>query len=88
MKELLENDFDIGSDAKGKAVLGIESANLVAEVSIQYPIAKIIEPVTKAVDKALDKLEELIPGDWDKAIIEKVKEEYKEKLLELLSENP
>lgn len=86
MKELISKEFEIGSDAKGKALVGIENANLVAEVNVTYPIAKIIEPVTKAVDSALDKLEDLIPGDWDKAIIEKIKEEYKEKLIELLAE--
>lgn len=86
MKELFSKEFEIGSDAKGKAVLGVDAQNLQANVMVAYPVAKIIEPLTSTVDKALDKLEDLIPGDWDKAIIEKVKEEYKEKLLELISE--
>lgn len=86
MKEIIAKEFEIGSDAKAKALLGVEAQSLKAQVEIVYPIAKIIEPVTQSVDKALDKLEQLIPGDWDKALIEKLKEEYKEELLKLLSE--
>lgn len=86
MKELIAKEFDIGSDAKGRALVGIEGENLKLEVSAEYPVLRIIEPATKAVDNLLDKLERLIPGDWDKPLIEKLKEEYKEELLKLLSE--
>lgn len=85
MKELLSKEFDVGSDAKGKAALVVDELNLKAEVSISYPTEKIIEPATKAFDKALDKLEQLIPGDWDKPIIDRAKQEFKEALLELLT---
>lgn len=86
MKEIVKKEFDIGSDAKGEVLLGVEASALKAQVSIEYPIEKIIEPATKAVDSLLDKLEQLIPGDWDKPFVEKAKAEFKEELLALLSE--
>ena len=88
MKELFGKEFDLGSDGKAKALVGVEAANLKAEVSVTYPIAKIVEPLFEQVDKALDKLEQLIPGDWDKAIVAKAKEEIRETVLELLAEKP
>ena len=87
MKSLVEFDKEIGTDGlKAKGSVGVDGDNLSAQVSLVYPIAKIIEPATKALDVALDKLETLIPGDWDKAIIEKVKAEYKADLVKLLAE--
>lgn len=85
MKELVGKEFEIGSDGKGKAHVSVDAQSLVVGVEASYPIAKIIEPATKAVDDLLDKLEKIIPGDWDKPLIEKLKEEYKEKLLEYLT---
>jgi hypothetical protein len=87
MKSLVEFDKEIGADGlKAKGAIGVDGENLSAAISVIYPIAKIIEPATKALDVALDKLETLIPGDWDKAIIEKVKAEYKAELVKLLAE--
>ena len=87
MKSIVEFDKEIGTDGlKAKGSVGVDGDNLSAQVSLVYPIAKIIEPATKALDVALDKLETLIPGDWDKVIIEKVKAEYKAELLKLLAE--
>lgn len=85
MKELVGKEFEIGSDGKGKAHVSVDSQSLIVGVEASYPIVKIIEPATKAVDDLLDKLEKLIPGDWDKPHIEKLKEEYKEKLIEYLT---
>jgi len=74
---------EIGSDG-AKAGLYVDGQNLSLHVS--YPLAKVVEPATKAVDSLIDKLEKLIPGDWDKPMLEKVKEEYKEELVKLLAE--
>lgn len=87
MKSLVSIDKEVGGDgALVSAALGVRLTNLVAQVEVTYPIEKIIEPATKALDKLLDKLEKVIPGDWDKPLIEKVKAEYKEELLKLLAE--
>ena len=87
MKSIIEFDKEIGADGlKAKGALGVDGENLSASVSVIYPIGKIIQPLTAAVDSTLDKLEVLIPGDWDKAIIEMVKAEYKVELLKLLAE--
>lgn len=86
MKELFKKDFDLGSDANGQVLLAVDPLVLKLSVSADYPVVKIIEPATQAVDKMLDKLEKLIPGDWDKPIIEKVKEEFREELIKLLTE--
>lgn len=87
MKELVNFKKDIGGDgAKAEGAVIVQDGQLKAQASVSYPIIKIVEPVTKVIDKALDKLEALIPGDWDKALLEKVKEEYKEELAKLISE--
>jgi hypothetical protein len=87
MKNLLAFEKEI-SEAGGKVggAVGIEGENLKVEVSASYPLSKVIEPATKALDSALDKFEKLIPGDWDKGPIEKIKAEYKEELVKLLAE--
>jgi hypothetical protein len=86
MKQLIGWDHAIGSDGKIGGGLGVDGSDFALAVSVKYPIAKVIEPATKALDGLLSKLEALIPGDWDKALIEKVKVEYKEELVKLLSE--
>lgn len=87
MKTLAKHEVDIGQDgAKAAVELGVEAANLVVELKAQYPIVKIVEPATKAVDSLLSKLEQAIPGSWDAPLIEKVKQEYKEELVKLLAE--
>lgn len=88
MKDLAKYDVALGSDGKAKAAIGVEADQLVIAISASYPIAKIIEPATTAIDNLLTKLEALIPGDWDKPLIEKVKAEYKVELIKLLSEGP
>lgn len=81
MKAIYESA--VGGDG-AKAGAYVDGSDILLKVS--YPIAKIIEPATKVADGLLDKLEALIPGDWDKAIIEKLKLEYKEELIKLLGE--
>lgn len=86
MKTLAKHEFDIGADAKAGLELGIDQSNLVVEVKAAYPLVKIVEPATKALDSLLVKLEQAIPGSWDAPIIEKVKQEYKDELVKLLAE--
>lgn len=84
MKDL-KIEKEIGeSGVKVAAKLGVEAEYLKAEVAVTFPVAKIIEPATKAVDGLLDKLETAIPGQWDKPYIEKLKAEYKEELIKLI----
>jgi hypothetical protein len=90
MKDLFKYEKDLGAegveDGSVKAALGVEGSNLVAEVKVGYPIAKIIDPATAEVDKLLEKLKGLIPGDWDNPLIDGFKLEYKASLLKALSE--
>ncbi len=87
MKEMVKFEEQVGGDgASVKGALGVEGSNLKLELSAMYPIEKIVEPATKAVDSLLDKVKALIPGDWDDVMIEKFKVEYKEELVKMLSE--
>lgn len=79
MKTIYEHP--IGGDG-GKAGAYVDESNIT--VSVSYPISKVIEPATKAVDNLLDKLKDLIPGNWDDPIIEGLKDEYKKDLVKLI----
>ena len=87
MKEIVSTTKPFGTDGQFKAVLGVDGDMLSANVAVQYPIAKIVQPATEAFDAILDRIEKAIPGDWDKPMIEKFKVEYKQELLERLSES-
>ena len=67
MKELLSGN--LGADG-GKYALQIEGGSLVAQVG--YPVEKILQPLK---EKLVDRLKNLIPGDWDDAIIDKAWQE-------------
>lgn len=87
MKEIVKFDKALGdSGAKASGGLVVKDGSLTAQIEVSYPVIKIVEPVTKVLDKAIDKLEALIPGDWDKALLENVKKEYKEELAKLIAE--
>lgn len=87
MKDIVKIDQAIGGDGgKIQAGLGVQGDQLAAQVVVTYPIAKIVEPATQALDAALDKLKAAIPGDWDDKLIENVKVSYKTELVKLLSE--
>lgn len=87
MKEIYMIDETIGSDGfKVKGAVGVLASDLSVQLTATYPIEKIIEPAIKVADEMIDKIEKIIPGDWDMALLEKVKAEYKQKLIELLSE--
>lgn len=87
MKKLIGFNEEIGGD--GLVVggqVGVEASSLKLELSASFPIAKIIEPATAAVDSLIDKLKAAIPGNWDDVILDQAKQEYKEELVKLLSE--
>ena len=87
MKEIAKYEQAIGGDGGTvKAALGVEQSNLVAKVEVAYPLIKIVEPATKALDNSLDKLKAAIPGTWDDALIEEFKANYKAELVKLASE--
>jgi len=86
VKDLVKFEKEIGNDgAKVQGGLVISEGMLKAEVSVNYPLAQIVEPVTSLLDKAIDKLKAAIPGEWDDALLDKVKSEYKDELSKFLS---
>lgn len=87
MKKIVGIEQEIGGDGgKFSGAFGVEGQNLKLELAATYPIAKVLEPATKAVDSLLDKVKAAVPGTWDDALIDKFKEEYKKELVELLAE--
>ncbi len=86
MKQIAAFDKPIGADGHAGGSVGIEGDKLKIELHATYPIAKIVEPATTALDKQLDKLKAAIPGTWDDALVESFKAEYKQELVKLLSE--
>jgi hypothetical protein len=78
MKELIKKQ--IGGDGASVAVT-VDEANLNLQVS--YPLAKLVEPVAELLDKAIDKVEALIPGD-QKGTAQDLKAEVREQLAKLL----
>jgi hypothetical protein len=80
MKTLVEQA--IGGDG-AKAGAYIDNGNL--ELRVAYPLAKVVEPVNKIIDGAIDRLEAAVPGDWDKALLEPIRAEAKAALVALLS---
>lgn len=73
----------IGGDG-AVADLKLEGGFLVAEV--KYPVAALMKPVTDAIEAGFTKVEDVIPGDWDKAILEPIKAGIVAEVLALLSE--
>ena len=81
MKSLVKQD--IGGDG-ASAELSLDGGKLV--LAVQYPVAKLAEPITKLIDKAIDAAEGAIPGDWDKAVLEPIRAAAKAEVIKLLSE--
>ncbi len=87
MKTIVSASQDIGADgAKASESLVLEGGMLKAKVEIAYPIAQALKPVTDLLDSAFTAVEDAIPGDWDKALLDPVKEKAKADLIALLSE--
>lgn len=85
MKELGKFEQELVDGGKAKAAIGVEGVMLSAQISVQYPIAKIVEPALAAVDTLVDKLEALIPGD-QKALAAKAKQEARDLIVASLAE--
>lgn len=75
-------DTAVGGDG-ARAGLYLDGDQLTAKIS--YPVAKILQPVNDVIDAGVAKLEALIPGDWDKAILEPIAAGMKAELLLLLT---
>ncbi len=87
MKELLNEKQPIGdSGAEASERLVVEDGKLKASIELSYPLDKLAKPVTDIIDQSIDKLEAAIPGDWDKAILEPIREAAHKKVADLLSE--
>lgn len=78
MKTIIEKGF--GGDGATTG-LYVEGQALVAKVS--YPLSEALEPLYSVIDKAIDKVEQLIPGDQT-GIAAKLKAEAREELTQLL----
>lgn len=58
MKTIIEKE--IGADG---AKVGVYTDGVSFMLIESYPVSKILSPVDALVDKAIDKIEQLIPGD-------------------------
>lgn len=81
MKTIYESA--IGGDG-AKVGAYIEGSEL--QVKASYPLNKILQPVNDIIDSAINKLEAVIPGDWDKAVLEPIRVAAKAELVALLAE--
>ncbi len=87
MKVIVEASQDIGGDgAKASESLVLDGGFLKGKFEVAYPVAKALAPVTDLIDKAFGGLKDVIPGDWDNAILDPIKEKIKADLIKLLSE--
>jgi len=85
MKDIVGKDFEIGADGgQGHAALVVEDGMLKIKGEAGYPVQKIVAPLALLVDKFLDKVEQLLPGD-QKALAEKLKAEAHEELGKLFA---
>ena len=64
MREIIKFEKEVGTDgAKVAGAVGVDESTLKVQLTAEYPIAKIVDPVMVVVDQLVDKLEKLIPGD-------------------------
>ncbi len=73
----------IGGDG-ATATLSVGDGQL--KLGINYPLDKVLSPFNAVIDKAIDGVEGLIPGDWDKAILEPLRVAAKAELVALLGQ--
>ena len=86
MKTIVEFNKDLATDVHAQGGLVVADGHLVAKVEVKYPLVKVAKPLTDGIHSILDKVEAIIPGDWDKGIIEKLKLEADEVVAKTLSE--
>lgn len=85
MKEFTSINKPLGADGNFKAALGLEGQMLTAKIEVGYPVAKLAEPILKAGDDLVDKIEALIPGD-QKAMATAAKADFRAAVMKLITE--
>lgn len=88
MKTLINKTEPIGGDgAMASESLSLSGGNLVADVQLTYPVAKLLSPVTDLIDKAALSIEaKLSLGGEMKAILDPIVAGLKSEIIKLLSE--
>lgn len=76
-------EHEVGGDG-GKA--GLYLAEGMVEVKIGYPVKKLLEPVLEKLDPLGVKLKELIPGNFEDAVVDDLVVKIKAEVVKLLSE--
>lgn len=72
-KEILNKTQPIGGDgATVSEDVKVEDGKLKVQISAEYPLSKIAQPVKDALHKVRDQIEAAIPGDFDKAILDPI----------------
>lgn len=86
MKPLAEVKKEFGTNAEVSASIGVEGEDLVIQAAGKFkkPIAEIVEPITKAANDFVDKIEALIPGD-QKVLAETAKTELREVIVKAIA---
>lgn len=87
MKSLVSASQPVGGDgAMASESLSLDDAgNIVADVQLKYPVAKLLKPVTDELEVIKQKIEAAIPGDWDKAILDPIFAGLEQTLINKLS---
>lgn len=80
MKVIYEHE--LGADG-GKAGLYADEGMIKFELG--YPIAKLVDPIMAKLEPLKDKIESIIPGTWDKPILDKAFDDLKAEIVKLLS---
>lgn len=87
MKTILTAKQPIGGDgATASESLTLDGGDLVADVQVRYPVAKLLKPVTDELEVAKAAIEKMIPGDWDKAILDPIFKGLEDAIVAKLSE--
>ncbi len=88
MKSIISASQPIGGDgAMASEELSLDGGNLVAEIKIVYPVAKLMSPVTDLIDKAAADIEAKLPfGGSTKAILDPIVAGLKAEIIKILSE--
>jgi hypothetical protein len=88
MKTIISQKQPIGGDgAQASESLSLDGGNLVADIQVTYPVAKLLSPVNTEIDKAAALIESKLPlGGGMKAILDPIIAGLKAEILKVLSE--
>ena len=81
MKALYEHE--LGSDG---GLAGFYIDGKMVEVKVGYPIAKLLDPVLEKLNPLADRLKELIPGNFEDAIVDDLVVKIKAEVVKLITE--